>query len=62
MRFFKEKNDQLVREFLSDYNVAYEDVTVVKLTARISGELEKETISSMLKDSRVAEIIYEIVW
>lgn len=56
--FLCNKNEQLVREFLSDYNIAYEDIGKLLTSADIYGELEKGTISLMLKDPRVSEIIY----
>ncbi|MDE7230885.1 MAG: hypothetical protein K2N56_10435 [Oscillospiraceae bacterium] len=57
--------DQIIREFLSDYGIAYEDVDVIGLLSDVHGDFDKSVVSLMLDDPRVEEIFYcpnPIVW
>ncbi|MCH5196072.1 MAG: hypothetical protein J1F28_05125 [Oscillospiraceae bacterium] len=60
-RFFSNRGEQLIREFVSDYDIDYEEIpSTFKLGGCFSCNLDKNTISTMLNDTRVAEIIYHI--
>lgn len=56
--FVCSRGEQMVKDFLIDYGIDYNEKRVLTLMARIAGEFDKNTISSMLDDPRVAEIIY----
>lgn len=56
--FLYNRNEQKIKDFLSDYGIAYEDVFWGGYTASIYGDFDKSIISSMLDDSRVAKITY----
>lgn len=60
-RFLSSSGDQVISEFVRDYDIDYEELeSVFKMGATFYYELDKDTISSMLNDSRVAEIIYSV--
>lgn len=60
-RFLSSSGDQVISEFVRDYDIDYEELeSVFKIRATFYYELDKDTISSMLNDSRVAEIIYSV--
>lgn len=60
-RFLSSSGDQVIEEFVRDYDIDYEDLgSVFKMGASFYYELDKDTISSMLNDTRVAEIIYSV--
>lgn len=58
-RFLIDRGEQIIREFVSDYNINYEELkSVLRMGGTFRYELDKDTISSMLNDSRVATILY----
>lgn len=61
-RFFSNRGEQMIKDFVSDYNIAYEELEehMFKMGGSFKYELDKDTISTMLNDTRVAEIIYYI--
>ncbi|MDE6733007.1 MAG: hypothetical protein K2J77_09050 [Oscillospiraceae bacterium] len=60
-QFLSNSGDQIIREFVCDYDIDYENLeSVFKMGARFGCELDIGTISSMLNDTRVAEIIYYV--
>lgn len=61
-RFLSNRCEQTIKDFVSDYNIAYEELEehVFKIGGSFTYELDKDTISTMLNDTRVAEIIYYI--
>lgn len=60
-RFLSSSGDQVISEFVRDYDIDYEELeSVFKMGATFYYELDKDTISSMLNDVRVAEIIYSV--
>lgn len=60
-RFLSNSGEQVIKEFVRDYNIDYEALeSVFKMDASFGYELDKGTISSMLNDARVAEIIYYV--
>lgn len=56
--FLSNRGEQMLREFMSDYDINYEDFSVLSSMARIAGELDRDTVSLMLSDPRVSEIYY----
>ena len=59
--FLCKSGDKIIRELVSDYNIAYDDLTdVLDFTACFCCELDKDTVSSLLDDPRVYEIVYFI--
>ncbi len=56
--FLCSKGEQIVKEFLLDYGVAYEDVSLLESSAEIRGYFDRSVVSSMLDDPRVADITY----
>lgn len=60
-RFLSSSGNQVIEEFVLDYDIDYEELeSVFKMGASFYYELDKDTISSMLNDARVAEIIYYV--
>lgn len=60
-RFLSDSGEQLIRDFVCDYNIDYEkldELDVFKMGGRFGKELDKSTVSLMLNDSRVAQIVY----
>lgn len=57
INFLCNRGEQIAKEFLSDYDIAYEDVNVRELTLFIYGEIDKSVISSMLDDPRIVAIV-----
>ncbi|MDE7230883.1 MAG: hypothetical protein K2N56_10425 [Oscillospiraceae bacterium] len=50
--------EQISREFLSDYGITWDEVSVMCSSARISGYFDKSKAASMLDDLRVSGITY----
>lgn len=57
-RFLCDRGEQIVREFMSDYDLNYEDYEVGRSWSEFSGELNKDTVSMILDDPRVYGILY----
>lgn len=57
-RFLCDRGEQIVRDFMLDYNINYEDFSVLRSNALFNGVLDKDTVSLMLNDLRVTEIVY----
>lgn len=60
-RFLSDSGEQLIRDFVCDYNIDYEkldELDVFKMGGRFGKELDKSIVSLMLNDSRVAQIVY----
>lgn len=56
--FLSNRGEQMLKNFMTDYDINYEDFSVLSSMARIAGELDKDTVSLMLNDPRVSEIYY----
>lgn len=57
VKFLYDRNEQIIKEFLSDHGIACEDREIYTLSV-IRDEFDKSVLSSMLDDPRVAGIIY----
>ena len=57
-RFLCNKSEQLIKDFMPDYGLNYEEISCSLSSAYFRWDLDKGTINSMLDDTRVRVIIY----